>query len=109
MPAIDFVAGDTATKLRRTIKNGQDGSVVDLSGATVKIKWRIDGGTLVTKDMTILDAAKGRVEYQFGAGELTADATKGESKMRGEVMVLDALSKELTQRVPFNYIIRARV
>ncbi len=67
-----FTEGDTGSVLRITCRN-YDGSVIDLTGATVKIRWKNKAGTLVSKSMAIVGApSNGVVEYQFAAGELLA-------------------------------------
>ncbi len=73
MSSYQFVAGDTGSKLKVTCKNDSDSTVINLTGATVKLKWRGSGGTLQTKTMTILTpATNGQAEYQFLTGELFA-------------------------------------
>ena len=63
--------GDTGSKLRATCKNDNDGTVIDLTGATVHLLWRDAAAALVTKQMTIVGApASGVAEYQFAAAEL---------------------------------------
>ena len=69
--AYEFVAGDTGSKLRVTCQNS-DGTVIDLTGATVVLKWHDIAGLLVTRTMTIVNAVAGIVEYQFLASELIA-------------------------------------
>ena len=68
----NLVAGDTNTALIVTCKRADTGAAIDLTGATVTLKWRIDGGTLATKTMTITDAANGIASYTFGTSELAA-------------------------------------
>lgn len=108
MAAIELVAGDTGTVLVATVRKSSDKSVVDLTGATVRLKYTIDGGALATKTMTVTDAANGKAEYQFTTGELTA-AADGESTMRAEVELTDSGGKVTTQLVPMNLPIRAKV
>lgn len=108
MPPYEVVAGDTGTILKVVIKNDQDKVVVNLTGCTVRLKYRIDGGSLVTKTMTVTDAAKGEAQYKFVASELTA-AAAGKSTLRGEVEVMDGGGEVVTQLVPMNLLIRAKV
>ncbi|MCC7202439.1 MAG: BppU family phage baseplate upper protein [Nitrospirae bacterium] len=83
-----FVAGDTGSKLKVTCKNDADNSIIDLTGATVKLKWKDSGGALQTKTMTVLTpATNGQAEYQFASGELFAGT------MNFEVEITDAGSK----------------
>lgn len=69
----EFVAGDTASKLRVFCKDSDASVALDLSGSTVLLRWNKNSdGSLVEKQMTITDAALGIAEYQFLAGELEA-------------------------------------
>lgn len=72
----DFVAGDTTSVLERQCKDS-DGNVIDLTSATVYVKFvtrdsRGRLGTRFSKTATITDAANGWIQYQFEAGELQA-------------------------------------
>jgi len=63
--------GDTGSKIRATCRNDSDGSLIDLTAATVHLLWRDAAGALVTKTMTIVGApTAGVVEYQFLAAEI---------------------------------------
>jgi hypothetical protein len=79
---VSFVAGDTGSKLRVTIRKKSDGSVWDLTGQTVTLKWLDANGTLVTKTMSSSDPTTGIAEYQFTTGELFT------GEMRFEVRVV---------------------
>ncbi|MCS6287753.1 MAG: BppU family phage baseplate upper protein [Nitrospira sp.] len=109
MGGIALVAGDTGTVLVATVRNGQDRSLVDLTGASVRLKYRIDGGALVVRPMTIATPpSSGVAQYRFGENELTA-AGSGRSSFRGEIEVQDGDGHIATQLVPINLIIRAKV
>ena len=82
-----FVSGDTGSKLQVTCKNDADNTVIDLTGSTVKLKWKNSVGTLVTKTITITNAVGGIAEYQFGTSELYAGT------MYFEIEIADASSK----------------
>lgn len=83
-----FVAGDTGSKLKVTCKNDQDSIIIDLTGATVKLKWKNTSGVLVTKTMTILSPATGgQAIYQFATAELYAGT------MEFEVEITDSGGK----------------
>lgn len=97
--AYDWVAGDTASKLIVTCTNKEDQTAIDLTNSTVKLKWKIDSGSLVSQTMDIVDAAAGTAEYTFGVDaeglpELTA-VTSG-SEFVGEVEITDGTSKVIT-------------
>lgn len=104
----DFVEGDTGSVVDYTVVNRQTKTPIDLAGASVVVRWTINGGAPVQQSMTIVDASSGRVSYQFGAGEL-AVPTGTESAMRLNVVVTDAGGKVLTQRTALTYKIRKKI
>lgn len=68
-----FVSGDTGSTLKVTCKNDSDSTIIDLTGATVKLRWKDSSSTLQTRTMSIVSPATGGIaEYQFLAGELFA-------------------------------------
>lgn len=72
-----LIVGDTLAILRVTVKDA--GTVVNLTGATVLMNYRINGGTLVTTtNWTISNPTTGVCDYQFTSGELTAGQLVGE-------------------------------
>lgn len=107
--ATDLVAGDTGTLLRVPITNRQDESAIDLTGAVVTLYWRIDGGSLQTRTMTVQTPADGIAEYQFATGDLVLAAGATYGTLRAEVEVTDAGGKKLTGLDPIALTIRARV
>ena len=86
---MSFVSGDTGSKLEVTCKDDDTGVVINLTGATVKLKWRDAAEVLQTKTMTIIDAVNGVVDYQFLADELIAP------QMKFEVEITDSGGKVL--------------
>lgn len=65
-----LVEGDTGSVLQITCKD-QNGNVIDLSGATVILKWRDQLNALQQQAMSIISpATNGQIKYQFGAGEI---------------------------------------
>ena len=99
--ANEFVESDTGSILRLTCKNNTDESVIDVTGATVVLRYKIDGGTLQTKAMTLQDATNGIVQVQFGAGELTP------GELTGAAQITDSGGLVLTQLEPGKWPIRA--
>jgi|WetSurSiteA1Bulk_404760.scaffolds.fasta_scaffold16651_2 hypothetical protein len=77
----EFVAGDTNSKIRFTFKKASDGSALDLSGATVDLRWKIGAGILTTSAMTVTDAAGGVAEYLFTTGQLVAGTLTAEGRV----------------------------
>lgn len=69
----DFVAADTASKLRVICKDNDTGIVIDLTGATVKLRWRNAGDTATVEvSMNVVDAVNGVAEHRFTTGQLFA-------------------------------------
>lgn len=64
--------GDTGRVLQVTLQD--DGTAIDITGATVQLLYRIDGGgSITTKTMTITNAISGIAEYTFLAPDLTEE------------------------------------
>lgn len=81
----DFVARDTASKLRVTCKDNDTGAVINLSGATVVLRWKNAAGTaMIERTMNIVNAGAGLAEYQFAPNELFS------SIMHFEVRITDS-------------------
>ena len=104
MAAIEFVAGDTGSKLVVTCKNNQDGSVFDLTGASLKLNFKIDSGATKTPAMTVLiPATDGKGEYTFISTDLVA------GRMQAAAEITDSAGKIITQLVPFVFAVRAKL
>lgn len=99
----DLVAGDTGSTLVITCKDKDSKAAINLNGKTVRVKFRLNGGILQTKEMAVTDAAGGVAEYQFAAGELV----KG--TLRGEVEITDSGGLVLTQVEPFALSVRNKI
>mgnify|MGYP003115726311 FL=1 len=74
-----IVKNDTAPQVQATITKSYDGSVVDLTGASVKLKFRKKGSTttLFTRNglnVPTTNFAKGIVLFLFGASDLDIDS-----------------------------------
>ena len=66
----DLVTGDTGSIFQVTCTDASTGQVIDLTGATVRLRWEDDTGTVQTRIMGVTDAVNGVAEYQFAAGEI---------------------------------------
>tara|TARA_R100000808_G_scaffold930_2_gene4457 strand:+ start:1962 stop:2267 length:306 start_codon:yes stop_codon:yes gene_type:complete len=60
-PEIELVFTDEATR-----------EPVNLTAATVTLRFRFNGGSRLERAMTITDVAKGVAKYRFTAGEMVA-------------------------------------
>lgn len=103
MPDYQLVAGDTGSLLRVTCTNDDDGAAIDLTGATVALRWKDAAGTLVSRTMSaVAPATQGIAEYQFAATELIAPTMSFEvqiARSGGNVRSLDPF--DLLVRTPF--------
>ena len=84
---VDLVTGDTGSVLSVTCKDSATGVVIDLTGATVKLRWEDAAGTIVSKTMTVTTPATGIATYQFATTEIFAP------KMKFEVEITDSGGK----------------
>ncbi|MDT7040849.1 BppU family phage baseplate upper protein [Candidatus Nitronereus thalassa] len=100
----ELISLDTGSVLVVTCKNNQDGQVLSLTGATVRLRYKIDGGAAQTVVMTITDAANGLVQYQFGDNELAVGLV-----LVGETEITDGTGKVVTQLEPFVLPLRSRL
>ena len=81
-----------------------DGSApIDLTGATVKLRWKIDSAAVVEKSMTVTNPTGGVAEYVF----VTADLTTG--TMSYEVQITTNVGSILTQTTLGSITIRSRL
>ncbi len=99
MKGPEFVAGDTGSVRRITCRNA-DGTPIDLTGASVTIRWRDSGGNVVERAMIIVSAIDGVAEYQFAAGELYAP------RMALGYRITDAAGNTITSRRIDGVIVR---
>lgn len=98
----ELVAGDTGSKLVVTCKDSATKAVIDLTGKAVQLRYRIDGGALITKTMTVQNPpTAGKAEYQFGANDLSAGT------LAGEVRIQPGAADQLTSLDPFYLPVRA--
>ncbi|MFO0773699.1 MAG: BppU family phage baseplate upper protein [Nitrospiraceae bacterium] len=79
--AFDLVAGDRGISLVLEIRD-EDGKPVDLTGKAVRLRYAIDGGTVVEQTMTITDPPSGVCQYIFSAAdELTPGKMEYETQI----------------------------
>jgi len=87
-----LVTGDTGSSVQFTCVDNDTGLPIGLVGATVRLRWK-DGATVVTKTMTIIDAANGIVKYTFLAGEIVEPSMKFEVEITdGGGLVISSLT-----------------
>jgi len=82
--AVQFVENDTGSVLEITATDDVTGVVINLTGSTVKLRYKIKTALAVEKTMTI-DAVPttGKATYQFLAGELSPGPFRGEVEITG--------------------------
>jgi hypothetical protein len=98
----DLVAGDRGSVLVVTVKDHETEAAIDLTGKSIKLRYKINGGTLATKTMTAqIPETLGKASYQF----LSTDLTAGD--FEGEVRLQDGLSDQLTSVQTFHRSVRA--
>lgn len=97
----DLVAGDE-TKLT-LILLGRDRNPINLVGGSATLRWRIDGATRTDSTMTLIDAANGKVQYQFDS----ADLIKG--RLAAEVFVTTSAGDSFSSRNVLSYEVRKQV
>lgn len=104
MPNYDLVAGDSGSVLRVTIRDNQTQKLIDLTSKSAKLRYDINRGNTVERDMTVLDQItnRGMVEYNFLAADLS---TAGQ--MRGEVRLQAGQADQLTTVGTFHLAIKA--
>jgi hypothetical protein len=73
----DLVAGDAASVLRVTVLDSETNDPMDLTGRTVELRFRLNGGTVAAVGMTLLDQTnqRGVAEYEFQPADLPAAGT----------------------------------
>lgn len=98
----EFVEGDTGAFLQIACRDVGTGGPLDLSSATAVLRYTLNGGAAVERDMVVTDAAGGLVQYQFVADELEAGA------LRCEVTITRA-SGTLTSESPMLFAVRGRL
>ena len=87
--ADDFVSNDTGSILQITCVDST-GVAINLTGATVRLRWIDTTNTVQTKTMTIVTAASGICQYQFATGELVP------GRMQFEIEIEDSSGYKTT-------------
>ena len=91
----DLVTGDTGSVYQVTCIDGATGTAIDLTGATVRLRWEDDTGTIQTRVMGITDAPNGVAEYQFASGEIIYPRMRFETEITDNAGFVTS-SNELT-------------
>lgn len=81
-----LVKDDVGTQLKATLTRADDGTPVDLTDATVVMRFRAKGSTAILFTLTSItisadDLSNGVAIFQFGAGNLNV----AEGKYQGEI------------------------
>ena len=89
--AFDFVQLDTGSTLRVTCKDSDTGNVIDLTGATLTLRYKIGSADKVEKTMTLESPnTAGIATYKFLASELS------NGDLVGEVTIKDSGGLDIT-------------
>ena len=97
-----LVENDTGIELRVNCTEGVPPVVLNLSGATVLLRWRGDEAP-VERAMTIIDGVNGVVSYIFKIGEIIAP------DMEFEVQITDSAGNTRTSLQTFKERVRERL
>jgi hypothetical protein len=88
MSTINLVQGDTGPQIKVTLTRSDTGNAQDVTGATIKLRFRKKRTTTVlatlTNTSTALEQADGICLFTFAAGDLDVD----EGYYEGEVEVV---------------------
>jgi len=96
-----FVSGDTGSTLRVTCLNDDDSAIINITGATVVLRWlNPTTNAYIEKTMTLITPLSGIADYQFLAGELIAPS------MAFEVRITDGSGKIIRSLNPINVDVR---
>jgi hypothetical protein len=102
MSGVRFVENDTGSRLYATLIDNVTEEAIDLSGATVRLIYKIGGGAEQTRTMTITASAAGKAEYLFLTGELASGA------MKGDIEIEDSFGNRVTSLESFYFGVRAK-
>lgn len=102
--ANDFVTLDTGTPLTVVCRNNSDGSVIDLTGSSLMLRYSYNGGENVERSMTITSAADGEAKYTWIQGELKAGG-----KVKFEVTITNVSGLTMTCLDYVEAIVRPRI
>lgn len=86
---IKLVRGDTRPQLQLTLTDSTDGSAINITGATVRLRFRAAGDTNVLSTITgiVTDGLAGKVVFLWPAGSL--DVEPGDYEGEVEVTFTD--------------------
>lgn len=86
MASLQIVAGDTLPRLVVRVRDRMTNEIIDITGCTGKINYRVNGGAVQSRNMVGLDPpAEGRFAYQIQA----ADFARGIAEAQVEVTTSD--------------------
>lgn len=97
----EFVSGDRGGKVVAVCRDNNTQLVIDLTSKTAQLRYKIDGGALVTKTMTVqTPGTLGKAEYQFAAADLTPGT------MEAEVRIQPGQADQMTSLHPLYFSVR---
>lgn len=104
---IKLVQGDTRPQIKVTLTDDTTGLAIDITGATVRMKFRAAGATVLTDTLTgiVLDGPAGVVVFPWNA--TTLDCTPGDYE--GEIEITFAAGAGIqTAYQPLKFQVRAQ-
>lgn len=100
----NFVESDTQPFLEISCFDRATKLPLDLTGTTVKLRFKVENQGKLERDMTIVGApTDGVAKYQFAAGELTP------GRLSYEVTIIDGSGLELTSLEVRFFDVRERI
>jgi len=102
--AADLVVGDGGTVLRVTVLDSETKQPMNLTGHTVTLRYRLNGGALAVKDMDLADqgTSPGQASYEFEAADVPSAGT-----LTYEVRLDDGTGDQLTSVAIQSLTVRA--
>jgi len=102
---IEFVQLDTGSKIKLHCVDDDLDTAIDLTGGTVRLRYKIAGGALQTRVMSIVGApVNGDADYLFQSGELTPGGG-----LECEFEITDSGGKVITSLETFKFGIRTKL
>jgi hypothetical protein len=108
MASYEYVAGDSGSKITLTARDAATKTIIDLTSFTAKVRYSLNGASIVERTMTNTDPTNGIAEYLWLSSELACDVDAPASgQIVGEFTITDLASHKVTSLNKFKVNIRA--